>query len=84
MSAPKPPLHPLARQALMLLALMTVACLGGPLLIALVLAGGRHDRWPPDRPIEWAVLIGVTAAVVLLMLLAVALARANQRASRPR
>jgi hypothetical protein len=62
---------------------MTVACFGGPVLIALVLAGGQHDAWPPDRPIEWKVFIGVTAAVVLLMVAAVALAVANQRASKP-
>jgi hypothetical protein len=72
-------MHPLARQALVLLGLMTLACAGGPVLIALTLAGGRETRWPPDRPIEWVVLVGTVATVVVLMAVAVGIGLANAR-----
>ena len=72
----------LTRRAFGLLAVMTLACFGGPVAIGVALRGGVSPEWPPDRPVEWATLIGVSAAVVALMILAVALALANQRASQ--
>lgn len=64
MTAPggKPPVLPLV-----LLGLMSVACFAGPFLIVLVLRGGRSEGWPPDRPVEWATFVGVTASVAVLM-----------------
>lgn len=50
----------------LLLGLMTVFSFGGALAIWLTIRGGGHDGWPPDRPIEWWVFLGVTGAVVVL------------------
>jgi hypothetical protein len=36
-----------------LLGALTVATLGGPLVIFLTLRGGTRTQWPPDRPVEW-------------------------------
>ena len=70
-----------------LLGAMTLFTFGGPLLIGYVLEWGASPRWPPDRTVEWAVLIGVSGTVFLLMVACLALALANQRAmaraSRP-
>ena len=55
-----------------------------------VLRGGPSPKWPPDRPVEWATLFGVSGLVLALMILSIALSVANQRvmarrraASRP-
>lgn len=72
----------LTRQALVLLALMTLAALGGPVGFGVVLRGGPRPGWPPDRPVEWAALVGISGLVVALMVLGVAVALANQRAVR--
>lgn len=53
---------------LILLGLMSVASLGGPFLIFLVIQGGPSPDWPPDRPIEWLTISLVTLSVVGLML----------------
>jgi hypothetical protein len=62
-----------------LLAAMTLAVAAGPVGIGVVLRGGERAGWPPDRAVEWAMFFGVTAAVVALLILCVALALANQR-----
>lgn len=49
---PNKPANPLV-MPLILIAVMTVFCMGGPIVIALVLQGGERADWPPDRPIEW-------------------------------
>jgi hypothetical protein len=72
------------RRALRLLALMTLAVAAGPVGIGAVLRGGQNPGWPPDRPVEWAIFFGVTAAVVALLILCVALALANQRVMQRR
>lgn len=56
------------RVAFVLLVLMTVVTVLGPLALYLAIAGGRHDGWPPDRPIEWIVLVIVVALGTLLFL----------------
>ncbi len=47
-----------------LFAVMTLVSFGGPFLINSVLNGGESKGWPPDRPIEWVVIVGLTAVVV--------------------
>jgi hypothetical protein len=72
-----------ARKALALLAVMTVAAIGGPFLIALVIRGGARPDWPPDRPVEWFAFVGVTGLVVALLLTTLVIAfRARSRSTR--
>lgn len=72
----------LTRQAFVLLTLMTVAAFGGPIGFGAVLRGGDRPGWPPDRAVEWAALFGISGLVLALMVLAIAVALANQRAAR--
>jgi hypothetical protein len=50
-----------------LLGLLTIATLGGPLLIFLTLKGGERPAWPPDRPLEWWTF-GLSIAIYLMLL----------------
>jgi hypothetical protein len=63
MSAPRPPKAPLVA-----LGLLTLATFLGPLAILLTFLGGPRPGWPPDRPVEWVVLVGVVTAFVVLLL----------------
>ncbi|MBX6315210.1 MAG: hypothetical protein IRY99_20215, partial [Isosphaeraceae bacterium] len=56
-----------SRLAFVLLGLLTVVAFGGPLAFGLVLRGGRRPDWPPDRPLEWWTLGGLSGLVVALM-----------------
>jgi len=56
------------RLAYVLLALMSLASFGGPFLIGTVLRGGESPTWPPDRPVEWGVVAGVTGVVVVVLI----------------
>ncbi len=47
---------------------MTLASFGGPVLVGFTLWGGDSPNWPPDRPIEWVVVIGTGLTVLILML----------------
>jgi hypothetical protein len=69
----------LSKLPFVLLGLMTLFSFGGPLAIGYVLAGGSSPRWPPDRAVEWATFIGVSAMVVILMATCLALALVNQK-----
>jgi hypothetical protein len=69
-----------ARGPFVLLGLMTVATFGGPVAFGWVLRGGPSPVWPPDRLIEWLTLAGISTLVVGLMVVAIALSVANQRA----
>jgi hypothetical protein len=69
-----------SRGPLILLGLMTLDTFGGPLLFGYVLRGGRSPDWPPDRPIEWYTLGGILGLALVLMIVAIAMAVANQRA----
>jgi hypothetical protein len=71
----KPPRWPLV-----LLGFMTLFSFGGPVLIGVVLAGGPRPNWPPDRPVEWATFVLVSAGVVGLMTGCVGVGLANHRA----
>jgi hypothetical protein len=72
----------LTKQALGLLAMMTCAAFGGPIGFGMILRGGPRSSWPPDRPVEWAALVGISGIVLALMVLSVAVAISNQRAAR--
>lgn len=72
----------LTRQAFVLLALMTIAAFGGPVGFGAILRGGASRGWPPDRPVEWAALFGISGLVVALMVLSIAVALANSRAAK--
>jgi hypothetical protein len=80
MSTPTPAERPPIRRAMALLAVMSIAAFGGPVGIGAVLRGGESRDWPPDRPVEWAALFGVSGLVLALMLAAIAVSVANQRA----
>jgi hypothetical protein len=54
----------------------------GPLLLVTVGSGGRSREWPPDRPIEWGVFLGVTIGFVVV-LVATVLAAARGLTRRP-
>ena len=47
---------------------MTVASFGGPFLIGMILRGGEHPEWPPDRPVEWVAFAGGAGLVVVLLI----------------
>ncbi|WP_422925194.1 hypothetical protein [Singulisphaera sp. PoT] len=74
MSGNRPPKLPLV-----LLGLMTILTLAGPIAITLVIRGGQHRSWPPDRPIEWATLLVVVAVFVVLMSLCLGMGIAHWR-----
>lgn len=76
-STPGPPRLP--RGPFVLLGLMTLTTMGGPFLIGAVLRGGASRAWPPDRPAEWATVLGVCSAVVALMGACLSLAWTNRR-----
>jgi hypothetical protein len=61
---------------------MTVATFGGPVAFGWVLSGGRSPAWPPDRPVEWWTLGGLSALVAALMAACIAVALRN-RQDRP-
>ena len=74
----------LPRLPFALLAAMTLFSFGGPVAIGYALRGGDRPNWPPDRPVEWAVLVGVSAAVVALMGACLSLALLHRKApARP-
>jgi hypothetical protein len=60
------------RSLIVLFTLMSVASFGSPLAISLVLKGGSSPDWPPDRPVEWATLIGSSILVVALIITTIA------------
>ncbi len=79
MTSKSPPKPKLPRLPFILLGLMTLFSFGGPLLIGYVLAGGSSDRWPPDRTIEWATFIGISAMVAILMAACLSLALVHRK-----
>jgi hypothetical protein len=50
-----------------LLMFMTAATVGGPLSFGVVLRGGASREWPPDRPVEWFMLVATSGLVLVLM-----------------
>ena len=68
----------LPRLPFVLLGAMTIFTFGGPLAIGFVLRGGASPNWPPDRPVEWATLIGISGMVAALMIACLSLARVNR------
>ncbi len=74
----------LPRLPLILLGFMTLLTFGGPIAIGAILRGGGSPDWPPDRPIEWAVLAVVSGLVAVLMLACCGLALASRGRPGPR
>jgi membrane associated rhomboid family serine protease len=70
----------LPRLPFVLLGLMTVFTFGGPVAFGYVLRGGASPNWPPDRPVEWATLLGISGVVVGLMTACLALGVINHKA----
>jgi hypothetical protein len=73
---PKPKLP---RLPFVLLGLMTLFSCGGPLVFGFVLGGGASAHWPPDRPVEWGTLIGISAMVLILMAACLSLALTTRK-----
>jgi len=77
----RPTPAPLPRGPFVLLGLMTATTVLGPFLIGMVLRGGGSRVWPPDRPVEWATVLGTSAVVVGLMVACLALGFLHRRAT---
>ena len=71
MTSPESPRKPAPaappKAPLVMLGLLSIAAFAGPFLIYLTIRGGDREVWPPDRPVEWVTLVGVSALVVGLM-----------------
>jgi hypothetical protein len=67
------------KRMLILLAAMSLGTFGGPVGIGFVLRGGASRSWPPDRPLEWATLYGVSGLVIACLLGIVALGLVQRR-----
>jgi membrane associated rhomboid family serine protease len=79
-----PDLPTVSRIPLILLALLTVAVLGGPLSIGVALRGGQSPDWPPDRLIEWIVFAAACAHVAALFFATLIAALYHKRAWQDR
>jgi hypothetical protein len=51
---------------------LTVITFAGPFSL-LIVRGGNSETWPPDRPVEWFVVIAVPALACILMLVCLSL-----------
>jgi hypothetical protein len=60
------PAPPVPRLPYVLLAALSLVAFGGPFVIFLVVRGGSSATWPPDRPIEWAVISAILALFLVL------------------
>jgi hypothetical protein len=67
------------RLPLVIFAVMSILCFGGPFGVGWVLQGGQLKAWPPDRPVEWVALIGSCLLVALFMLVLLRLNLKNMR-----
>jgi hypothetical protein len=73
--------EPLPRLPYVLLAAMTFVSFVGPFVLLGVLHGGASGKWPPDRPVEWAVVIVVVGLVLGLFGACVSIGRWHRRAA---
>ncbi len=76
--------RPPSRLPLILFGLLTVMTLGGPFALWAVMSGGARSSWPPDRPVEWWMLLGTLALFAALMIACIGTATATLRASKDR
>lgn len=70
------------RLPLVLFALLTAMTLGGPLTLWAVIRGGASPEWPPDRPVEWWMLLGTIGLFAALLLACLGTAAAALRAMK--
>jgi hypothetical protein len=61
------------------LGVLTLLTVGGPLAIAVILDGGAHRRWPPDRPVEWWTFGLVIGSFAIVMTVCLAIGLTNWR-----
>ena len=73
----RPALPPTPRLPWVVLGVMTLLTLGGPVAIGVVLRGGPRATWPPDRPVEWVAVLGISGMVLALMAVATGIAVSN-------
>jgi hypothetical protein len=64
---------PLRRLPYVLLGAMTFVSFVGPFVLLVALRGGASAKWPPDRPLEWVVVIAVFGLVIGLFLACVSI-----------
>ena len=74
MSAARPP-----RLPYVLIEAMPLVVVAGPFATGAALRGGPSPVWPPDRPVEWATLLGTSGVVLGLMLACLSLALINRK-----
>jgi hypothetical protein len=70
---------PRQKRMLILLGIMSLGTFGGPVAIGAILRGGASRVWPPDRPVEWATLLGVSGLVAACMLAIISLGMTQRR-----
>jgi len=56
---PAPTNQNLSKRPFVWLGLLTVLTFAGPLVVFLVGKGGQSRFWPPDRPVEWIVILSI-------------------------
>jgi hypothetical protein len=71
----------LRRLPYVLLGAMTFVSFVGPFVLLVALRGGASAKWPPDRPLEWAVVITVFGLVIGLFLACVSIGWWYRRSS---
>lgn len=73
--------QPLPRLPYVLLVAMTLVSFVGPFVLFAALRGGASGKWPPDRPVEWVVVITVFGLVIGLFLACVSIGWWYRRSS---
>lgn len=59
----------LKRVSMILFVALSILTLAGPALIYWVGRGGERPTYPPDRPLEWKVFLGVIGLYIVLFAL---------------
>ncbi len=70
---------PVRKLPFILLGLMTALVFMGPFAIFLIMRGGTHGQWPPDRPVEWITFVAIVGLVAALMIACLGIGVLNRR-----